>query len=200
MLPSQYHVWPPNTQRTNESTEEYLHGVWGPSSFTVNAHGMRGDSYDRNYRYRVLAVGGSTTIGAVLDDDEAWPHAVQDLIDSALGDGTAFVGNVGRPGHTVAQHVLQIEKLLEQYDDLDAVMVLAGVNDLIIHLNILRGLIKINLKSKPDPQKQLRNAFSVIPASPDGPWYLGSGIASWLSTRHFDAPLADGPIVDAAGV
>ena len=198
-LPTQYYVWPPNTHRTDDTTGEYLHGVWGPSGFTINARGMRGESYDEAYRYRILAVGGSTTICAVLGDDEAWPRVVQELVNEVLGEATAFVGNVGRPGHSSADHALQIEKLLEQHDDLDAVILLAGVNDMLLALNSLRGFGVGEGTLKPDPERRLRRAFSVIPTKLEGPWYTRSGIASWLETRRFRAGKRDGPVVDAGG-
>jgi hypothetical protein len=201
--PSRYYVWPPNTHRTNDIPDEFQHGVWGPTSFTVNEEGMRGDAYHAeqhaDYRYRILALGGSTTICALLDDAVAWPHAVQEIVDKRLGANTVFVGNVGRPGHTTAQHVLQTEKLLAQYDDVDAILLLAGVNDMVIQLNVSRGLIKFKLAGKPDPLKNLQRAFSVVPASLDGPWYARSALAAWIRTRTTQLPATEGPLLDPQG-
>ena len=70
LLPDQFYVWSPNTHRTNDTTAEFLHGVWGPASFTINAHGMRGDSYHAAYGYRILAVGGMHAPTAVQDEHD----------------------------------------------------------------------------------------------------------------------------------
>jgi lysophospholipase L1-like esterase len=160
---------------------------------------MRGDSYDATYGYRILAVGGSTTICSVLDDAKAWPRLVQDIVNDERGAGAVFVGNVGRPGHTTVQHALQVEKLLAQHEKIDAILVLAGVNDLVIQLNIKRGFIKIDLNATPDPATALRRAFSVIPATPKPRWYAYSGLARWLDTRRIQHASRESPVVDAQG-
>ena len=200
VLPDQYFVWRPNLRRVNETTDEFMHGVWGPTTFTINAHGMRGEPYDRDYRYRILAIGGSTTICGLLDDKKAWPRVVQEIVNEQAGPKTLFVGNVGRPGHTIINHVVQAEKLLAQHEDIDAVLILAGVNDLIFRLNFVRRrLFDIKRDTKPDPPARHDRDFNVIPARIDGPWYKGAGIASWLASRRFRAADAGGPVADAQG-
>jgi lysophospholipase L1-like esterase len=210
VLPTHYYVWPPNLVRTTDDEGQILHGVWGPSRFSINAHGMRGDAYDLDYRYRILAVGGSTTAGLVLDDSEAWPRAVQDRVNERLYARAVFVGNVGRPGHQLQQHHLHIEKLLPQHPELDAVMMLAGVNDMVVDLNRLRGLRSFE-RARPDRKhtppseskrptaNQLFGAFSVVPVDLDGPWYKRSAFANWLGSRRWRGDEAQGSMADPRG-
>ena len=157
---------------------------------------MRGDG---GYAYRILAVGGSTTICVVLDDEEAWPHAAQEIVNRRLGARTLVIGNVGRPGHPTVAHRLQLEKLLDQYEELDAVLLLTGGNDLVIGLNILRGFV--TLEPGRDPDRMLRAVFSVVPAERDGPWYARSSLLSWLTGRlaRTRTLARDWPVLDPRG-
>ncbi|MGI9590315.1 MAG: SGNH/GDSL hydrolase family protein [Myxococcota bacterium] len=198
-LPSRFYVWPPHTHRELDVAGEYLPGVWGPSSFTINGDGMRGDAFERPYRYRILAVGGSTTIGALLDDTEAWPRVVQEIANRKLGRGTVFVGNVGRPGHSTPMHVVQVEVLLDQYDEFDAVVLLCGVNDMLVHLGILRGSVAFAPAPDGGRRGALRAAFSVVPIELDGPWYARSALVAWIRTRLRRPEAGDWPVLDAAG-
>ncbi len=52
--------------------------------------------------------------------------------NEALGKDSTWVGNVGRPGHTTGQHVLQVQKLLEEHSFVDAIVLLVGANDFLI--------------------------------------------------------------------
>jgi lysophospholipase L1-like esterase len=122
---------------------------------------------------------------------------VQKIVNRELGPATLFVGNVGRPGHATVAHVLQVEKLLEQYEDIDAIMVLAGVNDLLIHLNIRRGFVAI--EPRVDPAQRLRAAFSVVPPERDRPWYARSSLADWIRERRLRSREPLSPVMDAEG-
>jgi lysophospholipase L1-like esterase len=129
VAPDHFFVWPPNLSVTFAAT---MPGLSGESHFVINESGVRGRSFSDADRYRILAVGGSTTECLYLDDSEAWPH----LLESQLNEGAfhpspVWVGNVGKSGHTSTHHVLQVEKLLDQYPHIDLVLVLAGANDMI---------------------------------------------------------------------
>lgn len=175
LLPNLYFVWPPNFSMVFDA-ESNIGGVDFPSQLTTNIHGMRGDPLSDSYAYRVLAVGGSTTICVYLDDESAWPQRVQHRLNEALGAGKVWVGNAGRPGHMTTEHVLQVEALLSQHPEIDAVMLLIGINDLIRHLPKARDP---NRKEPPqDPQRALRMAFSFYPGWDDEtPWYRRNIVA-----------------------
>ncbi len=184
VLPDRYYVWPPGFTHVSEFEPGRRPGISGPSRLTINSDGVRGDPMGSGQRYRILAIGGSTTI-TTLDDSEAWPYLVQQNVNAAIGRDSVWVGNVGRPGHTTAQHVLQVEILLEQFPQIDAVVLLVGINDLLMHL-ILRGTA---FGEPPSRQDELRRAFSVVPAwDADVPWYRRSGIAHVLASAADGVP------------
>jgi lysophospholipase L1-like esterase len=204
LVPDRYFVYPPDYRRTFEPLPELIHGISGPSQFTTNALGIRGDPFSPEQRYRILAVGGSTTIDVYLDDRETWPHLVQERLDAAFGSSRAWVGNVGRSGHTSVQNALQVEKLLPQHPEIDAVVLLMGVNDLLIHL-----ALAIDPESAPrilgrggGPIALLASAFSVFPAPDAGPWYRRTGIERLWSLRRFAHPGREvrAPELDRSGL
>jgi lysophospholipase L1-like esterase len=183
LLPDGFFVWPPDFTATFDAGDVIRHGVEFPGKLTINSNGMRGDLPSDSTEFRVLAIGGSTTICVYLDDSKVWPYLVQERINDALGEEVAWVGNVGRPGHSTDEHVLQVEKLLAQDPEIDAVVLLVGINDL---LRFLPRAKKPNQKSSwemLDPQAKLRRAFSLFPGwDDDTPWYLRNFVAR---TWHF---------------
>lgn len=197
-LPDGYYVWPPNYRRTVQLPPDALQGVRGPSTLTINDTGMRGDPIRTGQRYRLLAVGGSTTICTCLDDREAWPHLVQGRVNAVLGEDALWVGNVGRPGHTTAQHVLQVEKLLAQHPEIDAVILLIGINDFVSYLHSLRPQVSgsktaqslrrpaLEPPARRSTDAAFRIAFSLYPGwDAELPWYQRTGIARQLATTRW---------------
>ncbi|MBW2726922.1 MAG: hypothetical protein JRE71_21290 [Deltaproteobacteria bacterium] len=183
LLPNLFFVWPPNFSMVFDAGA-HIEGVQFPSQLTTNSQGMRGDPLDGSHAYRVLAVGGSTTICVYLDDERAWPQLVQHRLDDALGAGTVWVGNAGRPGHMTTEHVLQVEALLSQYPEIDAVMLLIGINDLIRHLPKASNPDRVERPK--DPQRELRMAFSFYPGwDDDTPWYERNIVARVWRMTHW---------------
>ena len=183
LLPDGYFVWPPGFHMTFDASDVIEHGVTFPSELTINALGMRGDLPGEGHAYRILAIGGSTTVCVYLDDAHAWPQLLQERLNGLLGPSQVWVGNVGRPGHKTAHHILQVEKLLPQYPEVDAVILLVGINDL------LHWLVTPDPAANlvPTPEQELGMAFSVFPGwDADTPWYRRNliGRALWrLSWR-----------------
>ena len=196
-LPEGYFVWPPNFRVTFSLGQNTLRGVDAESSITINSEGMRGDPMPRSARYRLLAIGGSTTICHYLDDADAWPHLVQERLDQQLGEGSVWVGNVGRPGHGTHPHRLHVEKLLAQYPNIDAVLNLVGINDMLIRVMLRRDPVPI---PPPGSDQELRQAFSLFPGSgAESPWYRRTAIARFLVARRWSlfGERDDGPLVDS---
>lgn len=198
-LPDGYFVWPPNFRESFTPDVNLLKGASDQSSLTINAQGMRGDPLPDDQRIQLLAIGGSTTICTYLDDADAWPFLVQQLLESELGEGSVWVGNVGRPGHTTAHHLLQMQKLLAQYPGIDGVLMLVGINDMVWRIQALRDPVPLPARGS---DQALRAAFSVFPGwDADSPWYRRTGIARFLMSRSWRLPgqRAEGPLVDARG-
>jgi len=168
VIPNRYFVWPPGFEMTFDAGKNITHGVTFPSRLTINAAGMRGDLPREEQQYRILAVGGSTTICVYLDDARAWPFVVQQNVNRALGREAVWVGNVGRPGHRTDHHILQLQKLLAQHPDIDMVMLLVGINDLLANLPGSRPVTT----GPPDERQMLVMSFSIFPGwDADTPWY-----------------------------
>ena len=182
-LPDRYEVWPPNFKRTFRPEPDIIHGITSPSYLTINAFGLRGDPLSDDEKYRLLAVGGSTTICVYLDDSKAWPYLLQGRLNEALGPKTVWVGNAGRPGHSTPQHILQVEKLLEQYPEIDGVVLLVGINDLLVALS---ATIDKPPVFDERPNEGLRRAFAVFPDwGADAPWYARNLIGRVMRLRSW---------------
>jgi lysophospholipase L1-like esterase len=181
LQPASYYVWPPNFRHTFRPEPGLIHGVGTPSELTINSFGMRGDVPPDEGRYRLLTIGGSTTICVYLDDAKAWPYLLQQRLRDALGPESVWVGNVGRPGHSTAEHVLQVDKLLQQPPEVDALVLLIGINDLLMSLSNTTGA---PARVDPDPRAMLRRAFSVFPDwDEDSPWYLRNAVGRLIRLR-----------------
>ncbi|WP_456425568.1 SGNH/GDSL hydrolase family protein [Rhodocaloribacter sp.] len=75
-------------------------------------------------RIRVAVLGGATTFGAYLSDEETWPAQLQSL----LGDGYV-VYNFGVPGYSTAEHVIQTALILPEIEP-DVVVYYTGWDDI----------------------------------------------------------------------
>jgi lysophospholipase L1-like esterase len=182
-LPARYYVWPPNFQHSFRPPPEVIHGVSSPAQLTINAFGLRGDPLSDDEQYRLLTVGASTTICVYLDDAKVWPYLVQQRLNDVLGPETVWVGNAGRPGHSTPQHLLQVEKLLEQYPEIDAVVLLIGIADLLVDLS---ATIDAPPVFEEGTDGALRRAFSIFPDwDAESPWYTRNVIGRAVRLRNW---------------
>lgn len=130
-----YLMLPPNARCEFHPDPAIIPGVDNYSLYTTNAAGIRGDAYQENGRYNILAIGGSTTETALLDDTKSWTHLLQEQLNRANGrppsldpELSVWVGNVGRSGHGLVEHIHALQFFVPQYK-IDAVIILAGIND-----------------------------------------------------------------------
>lgn len=101
-----------------------------------NHDGFRGDEIlARNpSRLRIIAVGGSTTYGTQVSNEETWPFKLGQL----LGDRYEVL-NFGIPGHSSAEHIVLTALRLSDYKP-DIIVFYMGWNDLrSAHLTDLRS-------------------------------------------------------------
>jgi GDSL-like Lipase/Acylhydrolase family len=163
---SKYYVWPPNMLKVFKPAPGTLPGVTEIATFRTNADGLRGDEMSSGPQYRILAIGGSTTECLLIDQGKAWPLALQSRLN-AFGRREAWVGNAGKAGLSTREHYMHMKYLLPQFPGIDAVIILAGCNDLV------RRLIE---DEKYDPHfldhyaewepRLIRGAFSETPYYP----------------------------------
>lgn len=89
-------------------------------------------------------------------ETEAWPRLLQERLNAGSGR-RVWVGNVGKSGQMTRNHVVQVEKLTRQYPRIDAVLLLAGVNDLMRRL-----------KEDPPAADLMASSFAVLPSRGSG--------------------------------
>jgi hypothetical protein len=189
-----YSVQVPGTHWTIVSAPEMLRGVTGTGHFRVNDAGIRGRHFGPDgAEYRILAVGGSTTECAQLDDSEVWTSLLESGLRQTADGRSTWVGNVGRSGATARDHVLHLKYLLPQYPRIDAVLVMAGANDLLSALQ--RGWhyqSPVPVTEPAGETEAIHRAFSVLPpgrairtANDDGApvrWYRETAL--WQLARR----------------
>ena len=147
-----YYTWPPGMRKVFKPDPALLPGISGDSRFDVDSDGIRGDEMPRGDAYRILAVGGSTTECLYLDQEEAWPRLLERKL-AALGKPT-WIGNVGKSGLRSREHVVQVDLLLDQYPQLDAVLMLVGQNDFMYVLKAQQNFDP-NFMARPDARSLL---------------------------------------------
>jgi hypothetical protein len=88
-------------------------GVRGTKSLTINRLGLRGPMPpNQNDRaYRIVAIGGSTTICLALDDSEEWPHLLMKEMNASQQSYPVWVGNAGVSGKNAVDHLLLMQWL-----------------------------------------------------------------------------------------
>ena len=101
-----------------------------PRAFTVstNSHGLRGaELAAKGTRKRILAVGDSTTFGLGVNDEEAWPAQLEQLLNARGPEPQYEVLNAGVTGYTAFQC---LQYLLTRGFDLapDLLVVTSGNN------------------------------------------------------------------------
>lgn len=109
-------------------------GVQGIKTFTINRLGLRGPlpPVDRSI-YRIVVIGGSTSICTYLDDFEDWPHVLMETMNAGHQHPVVWVGNAAVSGQNTMHHVVLMQ-WLPGVLDFDAAVFLLGGNDMNISL------------------------------------------------------------------
>lgn len=164
-----YHVWPPGARLAMELDREALPDLPPVARFEVNSVGERGAELpsDLAHTYRVLVAGGSAAECYFLDQETTWAERLRaELATPAalerLGARGVHVGNVGR-SLVACEHVrVLLERTLDRYDRLDALVLMVGASDLVFWLE--RGTPSV-LDDEPLPAERL---FGMHPEGPFG--------------------------------
>lgn len=149
------YIWPPHLRKVFHPSPLVMPGITGPSRFSINSIGLRGDEPDPAATYRILALGGSATECLYLDQDEAWPALLQQDLNQRLSIQRVWVGNGGMSGRTSEHHLVALEYLPLDKLQIDAVVVMVGINDLATRLARDTDYDPNSL-GKPDAQEWLR--------------------------------------------
>ena len=192
-------VLPPGLRMVFRPVESILPGVSGESVFAVSADGVRGPAAraDRD-DYRILAIGGSTTECAYLDEPETWTHLVRDALDLTRDGRHVWIGNVGRSGLTSRDHVLETKYLLSEFPRIHSVIVLVGINDLTVALKQGDGYVTPPPITEPEAEwDRARQTFVIVPGTvhkprsdfffpEEAPWYKGTAIWQLLKRARLE--------------
>ena len=185
--PSGYHTYPPGLRKVFSPTPGVMPGVSGDAQFEVNSLGLRGDEPPPGSPWRVLAVGGSTTECAYLDQPKTWPELLEARL-TAAGGPEVWIANAGRSGFTSRRHVVQLRHLLPQAPRWDAIVLLVGVNDLAKRLEY--G------DDAPDPRElssetvPVTRAFTEVPADASGALPFHKRLGLWRMAQALKSKLA----------
>jgi len=130
-------VWPPSWRLELRQDPEVWAEVEPRVRFEVNADGERGGDLPRDAAglYRVLVAGGSAAECFALDQPTSWPGTLERLLNDAgslrtLGARRVHVGNIAHSGVGSAELDLILERILPQYDHLDAILIMVGASDI----------------------------------------------------------------------
>ena len=132
-----YYVWPPNLEVVFEPFPNVMPGINGLQRFTTDSSGIRSISNYDDADYRILAIGGSTTECLYLDDNGTWSAILEKNLNKR-STIKYWVGNVGRSGLNTRHHIFEVKYLLPQFPEIDAVLLLVGINDLLTFLGTNR--------------------------------------------------------------
>jgi lysophospholipase L1-like esterase len=163
----EYYIWPPRLHRIFKPSPAIMPGIKGESRFISNSMGLRGDEISPRDTYKILTVGGSTTECLYLDQAEAWPHLLQQKLNENTHTSRVWVGNAGKGGLNTREHILQLRYLFSKFSDLDAVIVLIGINDLNLRLKQDGGYDPHFLERPGFEDQLIPRAFSVFPIEYD---------------------------------
>ncbi|WP_430410382.1 SGNH/GDSL hydrolase family protein [Kordia sp.] len=162
IFPSDYYTNTPNSGFTWEINPEDIIGIHQDSEISFDDLGARSISNHEDATHKIVAFGGSTTACFALTQEKMWTaHLERNLGDSY------WVGNFGRPGNNSVHHVLQFEHILKkpELQDVEAVLIMQGVNDFVAHLISPESYIEY-------PQASLnRIAFQHMPDDEHLPFY-----------------------------
>ncbi len=133
-----YLVLAPNTSAEFQPNEDSVPGIHDVTHFTTTSDGLRGSPYPSgDSAVRILAIGGSTTECRLLDDNETWPHLVEEHLNREK-EVSYWVGNAGSSGLQTPHHIIAAERIFDQLP-CDIAIYLVGINDLSPYLRYGRA-------------------------------------------------------------
>jgi len=149
-----YYFMPPTYRTVFRPHPGIMPGVSGDSKFDTNSNGIRGDEFTTQDTYRILAIGGSTTQCAYLDQPETWTRLLQEALNRDTQNQRVWVGNGGLSGTTTRHHLIAMQHLPLREMKINAVILLIGINDLSRRLSHDKSYDP-NFLGKPEVKEEL---------------------------------------------
>jgi lysophospholipase L1-like esterase len=160
---TRYYVLPPGFRVRLQPDPEIFPELEPVVRFDVNSEGERGGEVPRAKAglCRMLVVGGSQPEGYLLDQETAWPGALQRLLQepahlARLGGERVHVGNIARSGVGSEALDLILERVLPRYPRLHTIIILVGASD------VLRWL-EAGAPAGPPPAARVEDVFRCHP-------------------------------------
>ena len=123
-----HYPWKPYTVARINPNPEYLPGTIGPTLFSTNHRGFRGDDpYEADLL--ILVLGGSTTEGFYLDDKNTWPQVMANKLNKNGSFGKVVAANAAKAGLQIRHYYLQAMELLPELEKVRFTIILPGPND-----------------------------------------------------------------------
>ena len=130
-----YRVWPPGMRLEVRQHPGLFPEVEPSVHLDINADGERGSEVNAREPglFRILVVGGSSVECYALDQPTTWAGGLERVLNRTpalrtLGAGRVHVGNIGHSGVGAAELDVILERVLPNYDRLDAIIVMAGAS------------------------------------------------------------------------
>ncbi len=176
-FPPGYYIYPPHLKHIFIPYQNVMPGISGESVFITNSLGLRADELNPAHTYRILAIGGSTTICNFLDQSETWPFLLEKTLNENTLNNNVWVGNAGKDGMTTRSHLVAMKYLPLKEMKIDAVILLIGINDL--HIRLSRDKrYNPNWLSKSTAEKILLNNTFSNAIHPNWPFFKKTAL--WL--------------------
>jgi lysophospholipase L1-like esterase len=118
----------PKNYEITFDVKDGLPGIHGIQKITTDEKGFRVTKkidYSANDRFRIFAIGGSTTEDIYLDDRNTWTHRLQELLATKFE--RLEVINTGFSGLRGRHHLATLKNILAYHPDI--VVFLMGIND-----------------------------------------------------------------------
>jgi lysophospholipase L1-like esterase len=122
-------IWRPGMRLVFRPDLSKFPGVSPVSHFSANEFGLRGPTLPRNrHEFKIIAVGGSTTLCLMLDDQKTWPQQLMYDLNDRQTRIPVWVSNAGVNGHTAVHHLMLLRSMpiLHQAN---LILFLVGIND-----------------------------------------------------------------------
>ena len=130
---TRYCVWPPGMRL--EVQQDLFPELESRFRIEINADGERGNAVPGadDGLYRILVAGGSSVECFALDQPTSWPGTLEQLLNrrqalEVLGARQVHVGNIGHSGVGAAELDMILERVLPNYDRLDAIVIMVGAS------------------------------------------------------------------------
>lgn len=170
---SSYYIYPPFLHMTSRPAPGIMPGVTKEARFQTNSMGIRAEEIPPGKVYKILALGGSTTESIMIDQSRTWPYLLQTYLNES-NLGNIWVGNGGKSALSTRHFMLEMKFFVPQVSP-DAIIMLAGVNDLAYRLSRDQKYRPVSEAAVYGSEDLYQDTFSLYPQNNNDPFYKKLG-------------------------